>query len=63
MARVVGFDEAKKLRVTCDNCTAIVEYTKSEVREVNGTDYSGGADGCEYIFCPNCGKRLILRSW
>ncbi len=27
------------------------------------TDYGGGPDGEEYVRCPGCGKKAIIRSW
>mgnify|MGYP001593746208 CR=1 FL=1 len=50
-------------RKVCGNCGATLEYVPNDVRSIHGTDYSGGADGCEYITCPNCKKRVTLRSW
>lgn len=63
MAKVVGYDEAAKKRVTCKQCSAIVEYTDHEVKSYSGTDYGGGPDGQEWVDCPNCGGRAIIRSW
>lgn len=63
MPTVVGKDDKHVHRCTCKNCASILEYTKNEVDEVNGKDYYGGSDGYEYINCPTCGKRVILRSW
>lgn len=50
-------------RIACSNCGATLEYTPNDVKERNGRDYSGGPDGEEYINCPNCRKRAIIRSW
>ena len=63
MAKVVGRDESVVKRVTCRNCASILEYTKNEVRSYHGTDYSGGSDGQEWVDCPNCGGRAVIRSW
>jgi hypothetical protein len=63
MAKVVGRDETAVKRVTCRQCAAIVEYTPHEVKAVHGTDYGGGPDGQEWVDCPNCGKRAVIRSW
>lgn len=56
MAKVIGFDEAAKKRKTCKNCSAIVEYTPSELRDVHHHDYGGGHDIYKVVTCPNCGK-------
>jgi DNA-directed RNA polymerase subunit RPC12/RpoP len=63
MAKVVGFDEKQKKRVTCRGCSAIIEYVANEVKRRDGTDISGGPDGEEWVRCPNCGGRAIIRSW
>lgn len=63
MAQVVGKDTSFVKRITCKKCASILEYTLSEVKTVNGHDYSGGPDGKEYIQCPSCNKEVIIRSW
>lgn len=63
MAKVVGKDKKAVKRVTCSGCASIVEYTQNEVKEINGRDYGGGPDGCTYITCPQCQKRITLTSW
>lgn len=63
MVEIVGVDPAQKHRITCKGCASILEYTKSEVKQCNGRDYSGGSDGQEWIDCPKCGKKVIIRSW
>lgn len=67
MAKVVGFDEQAKQKVTCrlkgTGCGAIVEYDGRDVQRRSGVDYSGGSDGEEYVICPNCGGKAIIRSW
>lgn len=63
MAKVVGYDEAVKPRVTCRGCGAIIEYTKAEVQIRRGTDCGGGADGSEWVICPGCGDKATIRSW
>lgn len=63
MATVIGIDNKHVHTVSCHNCASIVQYTKSEVKRVDGKDYSGGPDGNEHIHCPNCNHQIILRSW
>lgn len=50
-------------RISCRNCGARLEYVPADVKTRNGTDYTGSADGEEYIDCPKCGKRAIIRCW
>lgn len=63
MAKVIGFDETVKPKVMCHGCGAIIEYSKVEVQEYHGKDYSGGSDGMTWITCPNCGDKAIISSW
>ena len=50
-------------QVVCKNCGARLEYVPADVREYHGTDYSGGPDGMEWIDCPQCSKKVVLKSW
>lgn len=63
MVKVVGIAPEAVKQVVCHNCASMLEYTKSEVKEYHGRDYSGGSDGREWIVCPSCGHKVILRSW
>ncbi|MNU58944.1 hypothetical protein D3C71_480940 [compost metagenome] len=69
MAQIVGYDNSAKSRITCKSsayrigCGAVVEYSKPDVREYRGSDYSGGSDGRDWIVCPGCGEDITLRSW
>ncbi len=63
MVRIVGESKEVFKKAVCRNCAAELEYTPSEVKARHGKDYSGGADGQEWIDCPRCGKKVILRSW
>lgn len=63
MAEAIGTDERHIKAVSCTNCATIVRYTESEVKRIDGTDYGGGPDGCTYITCPKCSKRITLTSW
>ena len=49
--------------IICRSCGVILEYTPNDVQEYHGKDYSGGPDGQEWIDCPNCNKKVIIRSW
>ena len=65
MVRVISAGPAPEVvkQVLCRNCGAVLEYTPHEVREYHGKDMSGGPDGQEWIDCPQCGKKVVLRSW
>lgn len=59
----LGLVKSKMLKTICKNCFHELLYTPNDVHSYNGTDISGGPDGQEWINCPNCKKRSILRSW
>jgi RNase P subunit RPR2 len=63
MVRIIGKAPEAYKTITCRNCASVLEYTQSEVQEYHGKDYSGGSDGQEWILCPDCGKKVIIRSW
>jgi RNase P subunit RPR2 len=64
MARVVVEVPKKMKRVVCrDGCRATIEYVPNDVKRRDGTDYGGGPDGEEWVVCPSCGKKAIIRSW
>lgn len=63
MVKIVGRDERAVKRITCRKCASILEYTENEVKSRHGVDYSGGADGTEWVDCPSCGGQAIIRSW
>ena len=58
-----GPDPSVVKRVVCKFCGATLQYVPRAVLERNGTDYGGGPDGEEWIVCPRCNKKVILRSW
>ena len=60
MVDIVGYDEEKKKKVTCNQCTAILKYSLSEVKTWVDTDYTGGSDTVSYIDCPGCGHRVAV---
>lgn len=50
--------------VSCTKgCGARLAYVPNDVKSYNGRDYSGGADGYEWIDCPQCGKKVVIKSW
>lgn len=63
MVTVVGQDKSVAKRATCENCGAILEYMPAEVMERHGRDWSGGSDGEEWINCPRCQDKVVLRAW
>lgn len=41
----------------CHNCDVTIEYISADVKKRRGPD------GCKWIDCPKCQKRIILESW
>jgi RNase P subunit RPR2 len=64
MPKVVGHDKTKKKRVTCRGCTAVVEYTESEVKQ-RSYSVMGDSSGHSFIKCPECKKEITIpgTSW
>lgn len=65
MARIIkkGPSPEVEKKVTCRGCGSIIGYVENDVKSYSGTDYTGGADGREWVNCPNCGKEIVIRSW
>ena len=63
MVEIVGRDVLVMKQCTCRNCGSILRYGKQDIREYHGKDYSGGPDGQEWIMCPGCLQKVIIRSW
>lgn len=65
MVRIIDPIPAQSVvkQVLCLNCGVKLEYVPNDVKKVDGRDYSGGSDGHEFINCPSCSKKVILRSW
>ena len=59
----IGPDPSVVKRVTCRHCGAILEYVPNDVKTINRVDYGGGPDGEEWVVCPNCMEKAIIRSW
>ena len=47
-------------RKVCPNCGAMLEYTPSDERQDNRTDYTGSTDVYTAIDCPQCKYVIIL---
>jgi len=56
-------DRSVVKQVVCRHCGSTLEYVPSNVKEYHGKDYSGGSDGYEWVDCPHCSKKAIIRSW
>lgn len=64
MARIIEDVPVEEKRAVCRaGCGRTVAYVPNDVQSHHGTDISGGPDGSEWINCPGCGKRIVLRSW
>ncbi|MFA5987373.1 MAG: hypothetical protein WC797_01845 [Candidatus Paceibacterota bacterium] len=65
MVRVIKETPDKSVvkRKVCRNCGVTLEYVPRDVQSYHGTDYGGGPDGCEWVTCPKCHDKVVLRSW
>lgn len=54
MVEIVGEDSKFKYRVTCENCSSILEYTSCETFTKKITDYIGDSETYRYVNCPKC---------
>jgi hypothetical protein len=60
--QVVGPPSGHK-KIKCHNCLVMLQYAPKDVKSYSGTDYGGGPDGHEYIFCSLCKAKVIIKSW
>ncbi len=56
-------DKSVLKEIICGNCGATLSYVPREVQSYHGRDYSGGSDGSEWVDCPNCNEKAIIKSW
>ena len=59
MAKVVGHEPKLMKRITCHDCTAIIEYKPNEVVQLYWEDGRPATDdGCRIMGfkCPECGE-------
>jgi hypothetical protein len=56
-------DQSVVKRIICKSCGATLEYVPNDVQIYSGTDRGGGPDGEEWVDCPNCTKKVTIRSW
>lgn len=61
--KVVGNDPSVVKRVTCFNCSAVLEYTPNDEQKDYTSDYTGGKDYYHYIVCPCCSKQVTTRTY
>jgi DNA-directed RNA polymerase subunit RPC12/RpoP len=63
MARILPEVPRKEKTTTCRGCGHTVAYVENDIKVRNGTDYSGGPDGEEWINCPGCSYKIVLKAW
>lgn len=65
MVKVIKIDPKKRItkKIDCRECGATLEYMTVDIKERRGTDYGGGPDGRQWIYCPNCGNDVTIKSW
>lgn len=57
----VGEDPGAKRRVTCRNCSSILEYLPVDVESRTVRDYTGDSDTYYFIRCPQCKEEVTVR--
>lgn len=58
--KVIGVDQKYLKKVSCKHCASILEYTRSDIKEIKYPDWGGTVDD-EYIECPRCESRVFLQ--
>lgn len=48
-------------RVVCLNCGVTLEYVPNDVKVHIYKDISGTSDSYNYIDCPKCSKRIVVK--
>lgn len=61
MVKVV--ESATELRVTCRHCSSRLEYLPKEVQVLKWVDTPDTPGRQEYIVCPACGAKVVLKQW
>ena len=56
--KVVGKDKKKIRKVTCNNCSSILEFTNSDIKGRTYKDISQVTETVYYIVCPDCRKQI-----
>ena len=60
---IVGKDQSVVKRVTCGNCSSILQYNLCDVKRGCDTDYTGGKDYYNYVPCACCGKQVTVKGY
>ena len=63
MIEIIGKDTTILKRVTCKNCTSVLQYSNVDVKKDYSTDYTGGRDYYSYVQCPCCGNKVVTRGY
>jgi len=63
MVKIVALEPDKSVvkECICQNCGETLAYVPNDLKEDYSSDYTGSKDYFNYIECPNCNKRIILR--
>lgn len=62
MAKIIGEDSSAGEVKSCRGCGALVKYFEKDIKTRNGR-FMGEDTGEEYVECPRCKHKIILRSW
>jgi hypothetical protein len=62
MPRLIEILKSEELTVVHKSCGAKIGYYENETKSAVHEDYGGGRDTWYYIICPNCNKRVEVKS-
>lgn len=62
MPRLIKKGKPKEFKIKCRGCGSTVGYIKNEIKKEDYTDPWGFYEYSEYIHCPNCRKRITIKS-
>lgn len=47
----------------CDQCGVTLQFYPVDIQQHKSVDYTGDPCGHDYIKCPNCEHKIVLKSW
>lgn len=58
MIEIIGKNQNKKKKATCDNCWSILAFYPVDTLEKTVRDYDGSYFYVKYIVCPECKNEI-----
>jgi len=63
MPRIISKATRKEKKKKCSECKCTIGYFENEVIEEYNTDPWGFTDHYDYIRCPNCNERIVIKQY